>query len=178
MHCPRCGQQQISEETKFCSRCGFSLALISEILANGGTLPQLLDLYNSKGILTRRNGIIFGGLWMFIWVLLITPIIAISGGGEIAGIGGVLGIFGGILIMMMSAFFLKPAPNPATVNFSSSTANQLSQPSNQQALPPQQSIPTSAYVAPTMGSWRETNDLVEQPTSVTDGTTKLLEKDK
>jgi hypothetical protein len=31
MHCPRCGQQQISDQTKFCSRCGFQLGLVSEL---------------------------------------------------------------------------------------------------------------------------------------------------
>ena len=33
MYCPRCSQQQVSEETKFCSRCGLPLGLVSELLA-------------------------------------------------------------------------------------------------------------------------------------------------
>ena len=45
MYCPRCGQQQVSEEIKFCSRCGFPLGLVSEIIMHGGFLPQLADLY-------------------------------------------------------------------------------------------------------------------------------------
>ena len=44
------------------------------------------------------------------------------------------------------------------------------------ALPPQQSIPTSGYIPPNQGNWRDTNDLT--PNSIIDGTTKLLEKDK
>ena len=45
MHCPSCGQQQVSLETKFCSRCGFPLGVVSEVLAHGGFLPQLAELY-------------------------------------------------------------------------------------------------------------------------------------
>ncbi|HEX8637447.1 MAG TPA: hypothetical protein VF692_05245, partial [Pyrinomonadaceae bacterium] len=58
MHCPRCGQQQVSPETKFCSRCGFPLGLVSDLIAHGGFLPQLAELHNDKTIFTRRNGVV------------------------------------------------------------------------------------------------------------------------
>lgn len=178
MHCPRCGQQQVSEDIKFCSRCGFSLGLVSEILANGGVLPQLVDLHKSKGIFTKRNGIIFGGLWMFIWLLFITPLVAIGNPhSDAPAVTSIIGLMGGILIMLLSAFFLKSTPKGTSINYSNAVSNQLKQPNNQQALPPQQSISTEEYVSPKMSGWRETNDLV-QPPSVTDNTTKLLEKDK
>ena len=38
MYCPNCGQQQISEEMRFCSRCGLALSGLAEWLA-GGRLP-------------------------------------------------------------------------------------------------------------------------------------------
>jgi hypothetical protein len=47
---------------------------------------------------------------------------------------------------------------------------------NQNVLPGGQPIPTSVYTSPKQGSWMDTNDLV-QPPSVTDNTTKLLQKD-
>lgn len=34
MFCPQCGHQQTSDTTRFCSRCGFSLDLITSLLAN------------------------------------------------------------------------------------------------------------------------------------------------
>jgi hypothetical protein len=40
MHCPKCGQQQVSDEMRFCSRCGFSLGIVTELLVTGGTLPE------------------------------------------------------------------------------------------------------------------------------------------
>jgi hypothetical protein len=44
------------------------------------------------------------------------------------------------------------------------------------ALPPQQSIPVDSYAPPRQANWRDTNDL--EPSSVTDSTTKLLQKDR
>jgi hypothetical protein len=44
------------------------------------------------------------------------------------------------------------------------------------ALPPQRDIPASDYSPPSSGKWLDTTDL--EPASVTDGTTKLLEKDQ
>src|SRR5215207_1002707 len=38
MYCPNCGQQQVSEEMRFCSRCGLALTGLAEWLA-GGSLP-------------------------------------------------------------------------------------------------------------------------------------------
>ena len=48
---------------------------------------------------------------------------------------------------------------------------------NRNALPPTQSVPASAY-APPAGSWRDTNDRQKVPESVTDSTTKLLQKEE
>src|SRR5215470_3240363 len=35
MYCPNCGQQQISGEMRFCSRCGLALTGLAEWLAGG-----------------------------------------------------------------------------------------------------------------------------------------------
>src|SRR5215467_8892486 len=35
MYCPNCGQQQVSDEMKFCSRCGLALSGLAEWLAGG-----------------------------------------------------------------------------------------------------------------------------------------------
>ena len=36
MFCPQCGHQQVSNDTRFCSRCGLSLGLVTDLLANSG----------------------------------------------------------------------------------------------------------------------------------------------
>ena len=39
MFCPRCGQQQVSDEVRFCSRCGLSLASVPALLAGFEAAP-------------------------------------------------------------------------------------------------------------------------------------------
>lgn len=41
MYCPRCGQEQLSPEVRFCSRCGFQLRGVSQLLTTDGLLPGL-----------------------------------------------------------------------------------------------------------------------------------------
>lgn len=182
MFCPNCGQQQVSQEIKFCSRCGFPMGLVSEILAHGGFLPQLADLYKSKKIFTKLNGMKFGLIWFLFWSFLMTPLLAIAGGEEIVAVTAVLGFVGGMIIAILSALFLQNVPRSLPDGY-------LNQPDNmkpahlagnqaQNALPPQQTQPAQSYVPP-VKSWKsaDTGELV-RPSSVTEETTKLLKTDE
>lgn len=182
MHCPRCGQKQVSEEIKFCSRCGFPLGLVSEILSHGGFLPQLADLYKKKTKITKKNGIIFSLFWFLFFVLIMTPFWGIADVDELAGMSAILGIFGGLMILLFSIFFLKNPPKdiPLQNNALPQSNAYNIHGTNANALPPQQSIPVDTYVPPTgAGSWKapDTGDLA-QPHSVIENTTKLLDKNK
>lgn len=186
MHCPRCGQQQVSEEIKFCSRCGFPLGLVSEILAHGGFLPQLADLHKTKSWWTKKNGVMFSVFWFIFFVFIMTPFWAIANVDEMAAISAVLGIFGGLMILIASLVFLKSSKDLKPQQMNQMPINHFE--TNQQylygvnqtnpALPPQQTMPASSYVPPPAGSWRDTNDLVQKG-SVTEETTRMLQnKDK
>lgn len=178
MHCPNCGQQQVSNETKFCSRCGFPLSLISQVLAYGGFLPQLAELNKNKSIFTKKNGVVFGTFWFILFTMLLPAILGIlNAPDEPIAVCAVIGFFGMLMIVIGSLVFFRSSKENAAFQ-----ANQLPPTpavhgipgSQHSALPPQQSIPTSAYTAPQAGRWRDTNDL--QPTnSVTEETTKLLD---
>jgi hypothetical protein len=181
MHCPRCGQQQISDQTKFCSRCGFQLGLVSELLMNGGFLPQLAELYKGKStIFTRKNGLIFTVLWFIFFVMMMPAFFGLAGEEEAAGVSAVFGIFSTMMLLIISLAALKRAPKPYEL-----AAQQMVPPATlygnpaMGALPPQQSQPASTYMPPE-GSWRapDTGDLARRPGSVTEGTTKLLKKDE
>ena len=178
MHCPRCGQQQISEEIKFCSRCGFPLGLISEVISHGGSLPQLAELREKRTVFTRRNGVIFSFFWFMFFLLIMAPIWGILDVDELAGASAILGIFGGIMLMTASLIFLKPTPKNYNLQTQELPAAhpQTLYGGKQTALPPQQSIPVDVYAPPQQGNWRDTNDLT--PPSVTDNTTKLLNKEE
>lgn len=181
MHCPRCGQQQVSDQTKFCSRCGFQLGLVAELLMNGGFLPQLAELYKGKTtIFSRKNGLIFTVLWFIVFVMMMPAFFGIADLEDAAGISAVFGVFSTMMFLILSLAFLKRAPKPYEL-----AAHQMQQPAvlygnpAMGALPPQQTQPATAYTAPE-GSWRapDTGDLAQRPASVTDGTTKLLKKDE
>jgi hypothetical protein len=178
MHCPSCGQQQISSETKFCSRCGLPLSLVAEVVNHGGYLPQLAQLNApERKFFSRRNGLGFSLIWFLFFLFILTPFGGIIGVDEIAAVSAVIGIFGGLIMMVTSLIFL-PKDQPKQF-FSAGTMpspNQFAPPPQAAALPPQQSIPVSAYDRPAPGNWRDTNDL--QPGSVTESTTRLLSKEE
>jgi uncharacterized protein with PQ loop repeat len=179
MYCPRCGQQQVSEETKFCSRCGFPLGLISEILTNGGFLPQLAELYKSKKWFTRKNGVVFSILWMIFFLLFLSSLFGIADVPELAGVSAVIGIFGGLMWLIAALVFLKSESKDSfpTNELPNANINNLYG-TNQKVLPPQQSQPAQSYVAP-VNSWKAPNTgEFARPGSVTEGTTKLLQKDE
>lgn len=176
MHCPSCGQQQISAETKFCSRCGLPLIVVAEVLFHGGYLPQLAQLGNKKKtILNRRNGLGFSLIWFLFFLLIGAPFWGIMNVEELAGVSAIIGIFGGLIFLVSSLIFLQKTPAPINQNLYAPQPRDLAGQASYGALPPQQSVPASAYAAPQAGNWRDTNDLVP---SVTEGTTKLLEKDE
>lgn len=182
MHCPRCGQQQISEEIKYCSRCGFSLGLVMELIANGGFLPQLSS-ETKKGILpTRKTGVKIGVVWFLVITFLLTPLFAIINADELAGMLAVLGFMGGILIIAISWMFLEKENSMilrrSLVPMENNAAQLYGNPAAQTALPPQTSRPVESY-APPVESWKAPNTgELAKPGSVTEGTTKLLNKNE
>ena len=182
MYCPRCGQQQVSNETKYCSRCGFQMGLVSELLLHNGFLPQLQALYNQKSsVFTRKNGVIFTALWFIFWVMMMPAFFGIAGEDDAAGVSAVFGIFSSIMLLVISLGLLKKAAK--TYQLPPMEVPQVPQhglygnPAHQ-ALPPQQTQPVQSYTAP-QGAWRapDTGEFAV-PGSVTDPTTKLLKRDE
>jgi len=179
MHCPGCGQQQISTETKFCSRCGLPLGVISEVLAYGGYLPQLAELNRKKTFFNKKNGVVLGLFWFVFFTMFMTAFFGILGAPEeFVGILAVTGVFGGLMTMIASLIFLPSSKKFVPNTFQPPVPSQMQgfgQQHNQSALPPQQTMPAASYAVPQAGNWRDTNDL--QP-NVSENATKLLEQDE
>ncbi|MGH9946179.1 MAG: hypothetical protein ACRD6X_03175 [Pyrinomonadaceae bacterium] len=181
MHCPRCGEQQISSEAKFCKRCGFQLALVAELIENDGILPQLANISNKTPFFNKKNGVIFGVFWFIFFTMFLTAAFGILGVEELAGLAAITGVFGTMFIIIASLvllpsskinrFFMPHFPTHAPASLHSSPAHS--------ALPPQQSQPAQVYAPPAAGGWRapDTGEFA-RPSSVTENTTKLLQKDK
>lgn len=180
MYCPRCGQQQVSEETKFCSRCGFLMTGLDEVVFNGG-LNQHLETTGVKPITPRRKGLKQGG-GLFLAGIFIVSILAVLQemfrfSEDIVALAAVIFFLGGIVRMVYALFESgNPAEKTLEEKVMQTAQKLLNKKPQVNALPPQQSIPASGYVPPNQGNWRDTNDLT--PTSVTDNTTKLLKKDE
>jgi hypothetical protein len=180
MFCPQCGQERISQETNYCSRCGFLLTVTSELLPTGGTLPEGLLPAVSPTTLSPRSRGVRQGAFMFLLTFVVAPIVgflsmAIGLRPWPVGIVVALLAFGGLLRMAYALLFepgySTTAPSGA---FPKIADAQLSGRAAQASLPPQQTYPASEYTSPQPGHWRDTNDL--EPTSVTETTTKLLDK--
>jgi hypothetical protein len=182
MHCPRCGQQQVSEEIKFCSRCGFQLGLIPELIAHGGFLPQLAELQGNakKTFFNKKNGVVLSVFWFLFFV----PFLAFLFG-EIfnvdimAQIFGLIGTVGAFMLALASLIFLPSSkPKYPAIQLQAAAPADLYGRGQNSALPPRQSYPASSY-APPAGAWRapETGE-VRGPGSVTDPTTRFLEKER
>ncbi len=181
MHCPRCGQQQVSDEIKFCSRCGLPLGIVAEVLLNNGELPQLNELQKNKPRFTRKFGLKLAFLWFIFFSFILLPLAAITDAPEVVVTAlGVMGFSVGFVIALMSWLFLPKETKPLKNSLQNEQfiTQQLSGNRENSALPPQTSQPVSSYVPPSFGSWKapDTGELV--PFSVTDNTTKLLQKDE
>ncbi len=180
MFCPKCSQQQ-ADGSRFCSRCGFPLAGVSELLVRGGQLPVWSAPEGSAGPRPpspRRKGTKQGGGMMMIGIFLI-PFLAIMH--EIIGtpdelpLIGVLVFLAGLLRLLYAAFFQEGAPARPGQQLPQTYAPPVAPPlgaARYDALPPAQATPAHSYRPPQMHTAE-----IQQPPSVTDHTTRLLERD-
>lgn len=171
MYCPKCGQQQISEEMRFCSRCGLALSGLAEWLAGGALPVRRQDEVKSQALSPRRKGIRRGAKLMFFSAVLLPIFLAISIAVEEVGPMVIpAGIFFIGLVMMAYASIFSdnnaPAMNPAA------QTPALGSNSTRASLPPAANMPM-----PGIGRQHvRTNELAEPP-SVTENTTKLLDSE-
>lgn len=179
MFCPQCGQERISQATSFCSRCGFLLTVTSELLPTGGALPQDLLPAVPAGPSPRSRGIRMG-LFMFLLTFVVAPIVgflSMAIGLRPWPVGIVVTLLGvGGLLRMAYALLFEPnyptaVPSGASLKLVDGQLPGRGQPA---FLPHQQTYPAAEYTSPQPGHWRDTNDL--EPSSVTETTTKLLDK--
>jgi hypothetical protein len=78
MYCPKCGRQQISNQVRFCSSCGFQLNAVTDLLVNNGSLPAQQSAASGRLPFMQRKGMRFGAKLMFLSVVMMPLIMAIS----------------------------------------------------------------------------------------------------
>ena len=169
MYCPKCGQPQISDEARFCSRCGFQLGIVAALLPTEGVLQNYqppsenLSLYRQ---ITSQVGakLIFLSLVLF----PVGFIIALAFDAP-AILFPLLGLFmiGLIQILYVLIFGKKNSPVPRAVE-----AKNLNAAGAKLNLPAPPTAPVPILEIRSL----DTNEMTAPP-SVTDHTTKLLELD-
>lgn len=178
MFCPQCGQQQVSDAARFCSRCGFQLAAVSGLLATGGRGADPEPLFEGvpAPASPKRKGAQLGGKLMLSGMFLGPALAMLS---ELVGTPEEIALVGVMVFMagffrLLYALLFEDGPyrrqmqrQPAYV-----PQPQFAPPPAVSALPPPQSQPARSYVPPT-----DTAGLSYRP-SVTEGTTKLLERER
>jgi hypothetical protein len=179
MYCPKCGQQQVDDNVRFCSRCGFPLAPVTDLLTTGGTLPLIPTTGYQSALSPRQKGIRQGAMLM-LSTMLIVPIVIFLGvamlglPGELIPLTAVLLTMGGLLRILYAVFLedniptVKPEAAPHYIP--PAMPARLSTPQRGSALPPAQGAPIPAWRRPV-----DTSELAAPP-SVTENTTRLLDE--
>ncbi len=182
MHCPQCGQQQVSEITRFCSRCGYQLDGVAQLLAAGGVYPAYPLGEGTYEKSAKWKGVRQGMLLFLLGVLLV-PILGVftsftngwlsEGFQMLCILFALLCFVGGPLRMLYAALFEEGAPTRGALrpaqNVYAPPVSSVLPPGRMNVLPPASANPA--------GGWRRPNtaELVGRP-SVTENTTRLLDK--
>ena len=172
MYCPNCGQQQISDEMRFCSRCGLALTGLAEWLATGVVpAPRSEISVSTESQRTKRMRRAYK-LMFFTGVLVpifITMSIAIDEPGPMVFGFGLF--FVASMMLIYARLFSDPTPHALPNHAAQPSA--LGSVSSHAYLPPQAAHPTM----PGIGRVRVRTNELAQPASVTENTTRLLDNE-
>jgi hypothetical protein len=72
MFCPKCSQEQVSDETRFCSRCGFQLNVVKALLTEEN-FPPPLEIQKPDRSLRKRD-LTIGAALMFVAAFIFAAI--------------------------------------------------------------------------------------------------------
>lgn len=171
MYCPNCGQQQVSEEMRFCSRCGLALSGLAEWLAGVRVPAKRVDDEHVAAPSPRRKGMRRAAKVMFFSAVLFIIFLVISVAAEEPGPMVVpFTVFFVGLVMMLYARLFSAKTAPATEQVAQTSA--LPSTTARGSLPPAANMPMPGFDRKQV----RTNELA-QPASVTENTTRLLDNE-
>jgi hypothetical protein len=169
MYCPQCSQQQVSNEVRFCPRCGFPLGGVTHLLANGGNLPGV-ETGKPKSS-PRKQGYKQAAILIMLMFVL-APLTSM-----INHLDTLPAVFflAGLARLIYARWFQDGDPTPQlnaprNAFTPQSFSSQIGNPNQSMYLPPGQGTPVTGFAPRRV----DTAEIVERP-SVTEHTTKLLE---
>lgn len=168
MYCPNCGQQQISGEMRFCSRCGLAFTGLAEWLAGGRIQrvepTQVAETSRRRKHLRRAAKLLFFSGVLFPIFLMMC--IAIDEGGPMF-IPTTL-LFISLVWMLYARLFISDIPR---IEYQAPQTTALGSMSARSSLPP-----ATTTSIPVGRPQVRTNELA-QPPSVTENTTRFFDNE-
>lgn len=180
MYCPKCSQKQSADGLRFCSRCGFHLGVVKELLAerDSSTIMTADPQPRTKFFSRRKQDLLLGATVMSVVATLIVQISWLAPKEAIIFplwliwfLFSLFVLFFGSLARVARRLFsddddgsdlpLRRRTPSFPTNVSSATGE----------FPAVQNVPVAA-----LGSERLSTGEILQPLSVTDHTTSLLDK--
>ena len=176
MFCPQCGQQQVSETVRYCSRCGFPLESVNLVVASGGQLPMRYTQPANRALSPRSKGVRQGALLM-LSTLLVVPLVSVVTVNlnifpELMIPLVAIFCFIGGLLRMLYALMMEDANAPIDTAQLAAYAPPVAP-----QLDIRRPVAQASLNAP---SWRPQVNTgeIRTPASVTENTTRLLGKDE
>src|SRR4028119_1399817 len=181
MYCPKCSQQQVSDEIRFCPRCGFQLEAVKSLLAGNQDLSVVTEAKpQAQFTPISKRDVILGATVMLIGAISIALLmISTVTGTPLQAVIIPLLLIWVVIVSVLLLFghtvrevanlFSKDAASKS--QDSSDLITDVSASARQQALPPVQSTPIMG-----LGSWRIKTAKLAQPQSITEHTTDLLDR--
>jgi hypothetical protein len=175
MFCPKCSQEQVTDETRFCSRCGFQLNVVKALLTEESFPPGPLEIQKPDRSLRKRDLTIGAALMFvaaFIFAVITVDMPPSHSARIICLIIAWLGLSLLINIKPLFQYLVRGDVSADKNSLSSGLGNDTSLPNNYQApaLTSARNIP-----ADLMMPVRHTAEMA-QPPSITEPTTNLLSK--
>lgn len=152
MYCPKCSQTQASEEMRYCSRCGFPLHGVAELVASDGT--AVVKSPDNSG-LKRRKIVVRGWAAATALNLILAPFVVIG----VQSVEAVVIYLFFSLVLLLGGFAWLIYTRPP----------RESRENRGMELPSRES-----HSALRADRGYQTNELISA--SVTEGTTKLLDR--
>lgn len=180
MYCPKCSQIQTEDGLRFCSRCGFQLGVVKELLAERDSAPVITAGSQAppKFFSRRKQDLLFGATVMSIAATIVVQLSWVAPKVKLVFPLWVIWLAFSlfvlsfdVLVRVARTFFSDddqisdPPSQPGTPGFISKVSPATSE------LPPMQNLPAAA-----LGFDRVNTGEIRQPLSVTEHTTNLLNK--
>jgi hypothetical protein len=179
MYCPKCSQIQTEDGRRFCSRCGFQLGVVKELLAESDSAPVVTagSQAPAKFFSRRKQDLLFGATVMSVAATIVVQLSWVAPKAAIIFplwmiwlSFSLFVLYFDVLVRVARRFFsddnpVSDGPSPGTQDFINKVSPATSE------LPPMRNRPATA-----LGFDRVNTGEIVPPLSVTEHTTNLLDK--